>query len=79
MPEYLRIRNNLIQKFSIGQNSIVNIGNFLFVPKAFQKFEVSVRQSIQVFAASIIRSQLGYKKIRCDENRLHNALTEYLA
>ena len=62
MSEYLRIRNDLIQKFGIGQNSIVNVGNFLFVPEAFQKFEISVRQSIQVFAASIIRSQLGYEK-----------------
>jgi hypothetical protein len=76
MPEYLRIRNDLIQKFGIGQNGIVDVSDFLFVPKTFQKFEVSVWQSIQVFAASIIRSQLGYAKVTrkksdAKENGLH--------
>jgi len=46
MPEDLRIRNDLIQKFGIRQNGIINVGQFLFVPEAFQKLEVSVRQSI---------------------------------
>ena len=46
MPEDLRIRNDLIQKFGIRQNGIVNVGQFLFVSEAFQKLEVSVRQSI---------------------------------
>jgi hypothetical protein len=43
MPEYLRICNDLVQKFGIGQNGIVNLRKFLFVANTFQKLEIGMR------------------------------------
>lgn len=46
MSKYLRIRDDLIQKFCIPQNGIINVGKFLFIPETFQKLEVGKRQRI---------------------------------
>jgi hypothetical protein len=58
MAEDLRVRDEIIKKFGIGNNSIVDFVQARFVVQLIEQALVCLRQRVEVFSSSIICSKL---------------------